>query len=227
MPAAAPPAPVCTSCGDQLSRAEAQYASAQAGRCASCQQLHQAGNYCRVCDKVRQATVASQHTIRQNLFLACRTQRELHHCPVWQVWKPTDKNMVGCDGCDFWIHDHCDAQAARVLASNAEDEQYFCPHCRQASAAQVSCTPLACRTARFSCCVHTVACWGCWGRPGGQLKGCAADTVRFTACSTRSWRRWRRRRRRCDRRSPATHAPPLRSSPARCSSAFGVSPAAT
>ena len=56
----------------------------------------------------------------------------------WQVWKPTDKNMVGCDGCDFWIHDHCDAQAARVLASNAEEEQYFCPHCRQASAAQVS-----------------------------------------------------------------------------------------
>ena len=57
MPAAAPPAPVCTSCGDQLTRAEAQYASAQAGRCASCQQLHQAGSYCRVCDKVRQPII--------------------------------------------------------------------------------------------------------------------------------------------------------------------------
>jgi hypothetical protein len=62
MPAAAPPAPVCTSCGNQLTRAEAQYASAQAGRCASCQQLHQAGSYCRVCDKVRQAAVQFNRT---------------------------------------------------------------------------------------------------------------------------------------------------------------------
>ncbi len=54
-----------------------------------------------------------------------------------QVWKPTDKNMVGCDGCDFWIHDVCDAEAARVLADGGEDEPYFCPACRQASAAQV------------------------------------------------------------------------------------------
>lgn len=54
-----------------------------------------------------------------------------------QVWKPTDKNMVGCDGCDFWIHDTCDPEAARVLASAAEDENYYCPSCRQASAAQV------------------------------------------------------------------------------------------
>ena len=45
--------------------------------------------------------------------------------------------MVGCDGCDFWIHDTCDRDAARALASPSEDEPYYCPACRANAAAQV------------------------------------------------------------------------------------------
>ncbi|KAK9830484.1 hypothetical protein WJX72_011976 [[Myrmecia] bisecta] len=47
-----------------------------------------------------------------------------------KVWMPTTKNMVGCDGCDFWIHNHCDPLAAAALASNSDDP-YFCPTCRK------------------------------------------------------------------------------------------------
>ena len=48
-----------------------------------------------------------------------------------QVWLPTDKNMVGCDSCPFWIHDHCDPMAAKLLRSTKE-QPYHCPSCRQA-----------------------------------------------------------------------------------------------
>ena len=47
-----------------------------------------------------------------------------------QVWLPTDKNMVGCDSCSFWVHSGCDPQAHQVLNS-ATDEAYHCPDCRQ------------------------------------------------------------------------------------------------
>lgn len=49
---------------------------------------------------------------------------------VLQVWFPTDKNMVGCDSCDFWIHDHCDELAAKALKMNNPDIPYHCPPCR-------------------------------------------------------------------------------------------------
>ncbi|KAK9862670.1 hypothetical protein WJX84_009528, partial [Apatococcus fuscideae] len=47
-----------------------------------------------------------------------------------KVWMPTDKNMVGCDECDFWIHDHCDEQAKLALKNTSSDKPYFCPVCR-------------------------------------------------------------------------------------------------
>lgn len=68
---APPPAPVCTSCTDQLTRAEAQVALAQGGRCTSCQQVHQAGNYCRVCDKVMLRTAEAA----KPLFIRCARRR--------------------------------------------------------------------------------------------------------------------------------------------------------
>ena len=55
-------------------------------------------------------------------------------CAALQVWLPTDKNMVGCDNCNFWVHDHCDPMAARVLAlieRGDEEEAYMCPLCRK------------------------------------------------------------------------------------------------
>lgn len=85
-----------------------------------------------------------------------------------QVWKPTDKNMVGCDGCDFWIHHTCDTEAARVLASAAEDEQYFCPHCRQASAAQVArCAAALQKLVGLFTVWSVVLAWCSWGYPRG------------------------------------------------------------
>ncbi len=50
---------------------------------------------------------------------------------MWlQVWMPTDKNMVGCDECDFWIHDHCDELARAALKNTSSDKPYYCPACR-------------------------------------------------------------------------------------------------
>ena len=43
----------------------------------------------------------------------------------------TDKNMVGCDTCDFWVHTHCDPKAAEVLKANSENIKYHCPTCRE------------------------------------------------------------------------------------------------
>lgn len=55
-----------------------------------------------------------------------------------QVWWPAENNMVGCDSCDFWIHDGCDFEAARILANGASDaEPYNCPMCRSSHQAQV------------------------------------------------------------------------------------------
>lgn len=48
-----------------------------------------------------------------------------------QVWMQTDKNMVGCDTCDFWVHTHCDPKAAEVLKANSQDIKYHCPTCRE------------------------------------------------------------------------------------------------
>lgn len=48
-----------------------------------------------------------------------------------QTWTAADKDMVGCDTCDFWVHSSCDRMAAKVLASG-EDMDYFCPQCRKA-----------------------------------------------------------------------------------------------
>jgi hypothetical protein len=101
-------------------------------------------------------------------------------CP--QVWKPTDKNMVGCDSCDFWIHDHCDTEAARVLASNAEDETYYCPPCRQASAAQVS-RLMPCRNPAFEpagCRVHRQ-----YPKHNGHTATDAVWVWVFAACAAR------------------------------------------
>ena len=54
--------------------------------------------------------------------------------PFWpcvlQVWYQTDKNMVGCDTCDFWVHTHCDPLAAKAIKGNS-DEPYQCPSCRE------------------------------------------------------------------------------------------------
>ncbi len=47
-----------------------------------------------------------------------------------QVWYQTDKNMVGCDTCVFWVHTHCDALAAKAINSTS-DEPYHCPQCRE------------------------------------------------------------------------------------------------
>ena len=37
--------------------------------------------------------------------------------------------MVGCDSCDFWVHDHCDPRAAIALAADSEEVPYQCPRC--------------------------------------------------------------------------------------------------
>ena len=49
---------------------------------------------------------------------------------VLQVWLPSDKDMVGCDTCSFWVHTHCDRLAAKAMASGG-DIDYYCPHCRK------------------------------------------------------------------------------------------------
>ncbi|DBA81836.1 TPA: hypothetical protein ACH3X1_007555 [Trebouxia sp. C0004] len=54
-----------------------------------------------------------------------------NYCPVCnKVWYQTDKNMVGCDTCVFWVHTHCDALAAKAITSTS-DEPYHCPQCRE------------------------------------------------------------------------------------------------
>ncbi|DBA76675.1 TPA: hypothetical protein ACH3X2_008711 [Trebouxia sp. C0005] len=54
-----------------------------------------------------------------------------NYCPVCnKVWYQTDKNMVGCDTCVFWVHTHCDALAAKAINSTS-DEPYHCPQCRE------------------------------------------------------------------------------------------------
>jgi len=45
----------------------------------------------------------------------------------------SDRNMVGCDSCDFWVHDHCDPRAALALAAGSEDVPYQCPRCAGAA----------------------------------------------------------------------------------------------
>ncbi len=50
-----------------------------------------------------------------------------------QVWQMSDRNMVGCDSCDFWVHDHCDPRAALALAAGSEDVPYQCPRCAGAA----------------------------------------------------------------------------------------------
>lgn len=46
--------------------------------------------------------------------------------------------MVGCDSCDFWIHDRCDNEAARILSNTRGNaEPYSCPMCRSAQQAKV------------------------------------------------------------------------------------------
>ena len=51
--------------------------------------------------------------------------------PVLQIqWDDSDVDMVGCDGCDFWVHSRCDRVAARVVAESGEQADYFCPPCR-------------------------------------------------------------------------------------------------
>jgi PHD-finger len=63
--------------------------------------------------------------------------------PAWpQVWMQSDKDMVGCDGCDFWIHTACDEAAAIALRASAAGEEvpYYCPSCsaQQEGAAQLA-----------------------------------------------------------------------------------------
>ena len=48
-----PTGPACTSCGHSLLAGEAQQQVATEGRCASCQELKEAGYFCSVCGKVR------------------------------------------------------------------------------------------------------------------------------------------------------------------------------
>ena len=48
-----PTGPACTSCGNPLSAGEALQQVATEGRCASCQELKEAGYFCSVCGKVR------------------------------------------------------------------------------------------------------------------------------------------------------------------------------
>ena len=48
-----------------------------------------------------------------------------------QVWMHTEKNMVGCDSCDFWVHHTCDPKAAEVLKANSDQVKYHCPSCRE------------------------------------------------------------------------------------------------
>ncbi|KAK9827616.1 hypothetical protein WJX81_006673 [Elliptochloris bilobata] len=53
-----------------------------------------------------------------------------NYCPVCnRTWTMSDCNMVGCDSCDFWVHDHCDPGAAVALAAGSEDVPYQCPRC--------------------------------------------------------------------------------------------------
>ena len=52
--------------------------------------------------------------------------------------------MVGCDSCDFWIHDRCDNEAARILSNTRGNaEPYSCPMCRSAQQAKVPATSSA------------------------------------------------------------------------------------
>ena len=62
------------------------------------------------------------------------------------MWLPTDKNMEGCDNCNFWVHDFCDPQAARVLAHIArgdDEEPYMCPLCRRQQDARAKLAAMA------------------------------------------------------------------------------------
>jgi hypothetical protein len=43
-----------------------------------------------------------------------------------QVWFDSDENMVECDGCEFWIHDSCDAQAKQALRAAARGGGEVC-----------------------------------------------------------------------------------------------------
>lgn len=55
-------------------------------------------------------------------------------CPVCEVqWGEDTLNMVGCDGCDFWVHMACDSAAASLAAAGGEEAEYFCPNCRARS----------------------------------------------------------------------------------------------
>ena len=47
-----------------------------------------------------------------------------------QVWFPTDRDMVGCDSCSFWVHASCDRLAAKALSA-AEQMDFHCRQCRR------------------------------------------------------------------------------------------------
>ena len=47
-----------------------------------------------------------------------------------KVWFPTDRDMVGCDTCSFWVHASCDRLAAKALSS-AEQMDFHCRQCRR------------------------------------------------------------------------------------------------
>ena len=86
----------CVSCAKPLSEKEQFRAHETDGRCTGCQHLF---------DVRTLKSAGTAHPLQSGQY--CRV------CE--QLWQRNDSNLVACVECGFYIHTHCDKQAAQSI----------------------------------------------------------------------------------------------------------------